>query len=194
MPGPPSKEAREAARAALKRGESQNAVSKATGIDRKTLRSMIQRENIIPQAIPHIGEAEAQAVRAETRSNVVSIATRQAVEQLAASGLIDQQADDIAVSLQTHGKISRMMLEYAERMMQDAIDGKVWAGEKQSQADVFNSIVTGVAKAVAASRDIAGLKTGQTSFDTGAKIDPNITLTIKRLPKTREEYENGKVA
>ena len=158
----PTVEQRAEARRAYEAGEAIKSIARRTGIDPKTLRGYRDREGWIPPPPPPGGEAREEQ-KAAIKARVIDFSTRKAIEHLEASGAVEQQADLIAESLAAHGKVSKRLLEYAEQMLDRGIAGKIMPGERQSEADVFSSVVTAVSKAVSASREIGGLRAGQIS-------------------------------
>ena len=180
MPAP-TEEMREKAKELYERTGNLSKVSDEIGIRRATLRAWRDKYNWTVHPTVHVDAQTQKTVHAIAQAQVIDIATRKAIERAEESGLIDRQADFIAESLQEHGFISKLMLSYAKKMMEDAIAGKIYPGEKQSVADVFNSVVTGVSKAVASSRDIAGLKAGQISATQTNDNDVPIVVEQRRL-------------
>ena len=177
----PSEEARREARRRYESGESMNSIAASMKLRRETLRATAQREGWTVQPNEQTAEQFKRTIQKEAASNVVNLFTKKTEEKLEQSGVIDEQVDLITESLQAHGRISKMMLEYAEKMMIKAMAGQVYAGEKQSEADVFNSILTGVGRAVEKSREIAGLKAGQISATVSNDNDAGIVIEQRRL-------------
>jgi hypothetical protein len=168
-------------------GDSISSIARHLEIRRATVHNWIRRFAWVsnPQIVLTGHQTKTAKERATTRAfaEVVDIATRQVVESVQEShpGAVQAQADLIAECLLEHGGIAQKMLKCASKMMDDLLANRIIPGEKQSVADVFNSVISGVTRAVASSRDIAGLRSGQVSTGKGFDIDQAIVIEQRRL-------------
>lgn len=143
------------------------------GVKRDSIAAHIKKGNWVSN-----GQAKGQAVEA-ARSKVIDIATRKAIDQLGGEQQIaDEVAAALRADLEAHPKIAALLMEASEQTLEKYISGDIIPGEKQSKADVFNATVQGVAKALTISRDINGLRPGQSSTE-GEKKNKLDKLTIE---------------
>jgi hypothetical protein len=96
------------------------------------------------------------ASRKEIRNAVVTDVTQHIAQRVAA-----EEGERVAAELLAIGDASRVAAEYVKDILQKARDGKVSPGEKQSLADVFNTIMSGYARFATTVREYHGLKPGQ---------------------------------
>jgi hypothetical protein len=186
----PTPEARAEAKRRYESGESMNSISKVTKIDRKTLRSMKERESWITQAIPQLGATDSSSIKAEARRNVIDIATRQAIS----TGIVDRIAESTVLDLLGDAEITNMLVSAGKRTIQEYLDGHIDAGVNQNKADVLKSIVSANKAIFELRRMMAGKTAGDASIEMGPKLDPNFTLNIRRLPTAKGDYDRSKSA
>jgi hypothetical protein len=183
----PGLEKRMEAKRRYENGENISAIGRALELRRATIHYWIKHYGWVSN--PEVELTGHQTKTAKERATdrafaeVVDIATRQVVETVQSShpGAVQAQADLIADCLLEHGGIAQKMLKCASKMMDDLLANRIIPGEKQSVADVFNSVISGVTRAVASSRDIAGLRSGQVSTGKGFDIDQAIVIEQRRL-------------
>ena len=191
----PTAEQRAEARRAYESGESMASIAQRLKLRRETLRSIAIRETWedLQTAQPTAPPTAQRTAQKRARGEVIDMMTRRAVEQIEQSGVIEEQADYIAKALSAHGRVADLLMTYAEKQLRRAVEGSIQPGERQSEADVMNAIISAVAKAFSASREIGGVKAGQMSAESGPKVDPHVTVTVRRLP-TREERKESQAA
>lgn len=182
----PGLEKREEARRRYESGESISSISREAQIRRATIHYWIRHYGWTIKEVS-LSDRQKETTIANARNNafakVVDIATRQVLEDVqgAHPEAVKAQADLIAECLLEHGGIAQKMLKCASKMMDDLLANRLIPGEKQSVADVFNSVISGVTRAVASSREIAGLKAGQVSAGKGFDLDKAIVIEQRRL-------------
>lgn len=167
--------------AAYETGETNvSELARKFGVKRDSIAAHIKKGNWVSN-----GQAKGQAVEA-ARAKVIDIATRKAIDQLGGEQQIaDEVADALRADLEAHPKIAKLLMDASEQTLEQYIKGGITPGEKQSVADVFNSTVQGVAKALSISRDINGLRPGQSSTEgeQKTKLD-KLTIEIVDAQKT----------
>jgi hypothetical protein len=130
------------------------------GVKRHSIAHRARAENWPTKG--HIDEA--------TRSNVIDMATRRAVEQMGDAG-IDAKASAIAAELIAQAEIAQLAACAAEKILREYIADQIVPSEKQSKADVFNAVLAGVKRAIEIGREINGLTAGKPSVSTAEKRD-----------------------
>lgn len=167
------------ARRAFESGEAMAAIAKRMGIHRNALNRLKGSEGWDKASNVSANVSLTHSdVQQRVSADIIDIASRRIIERPDSAAIIEQVADDIAESVKQHGKLSKLLMTYAEQMLENGIAGKIIPGEKQSRADVFNAIISGVGRAVEKSRDIAGLKAGQISARADAAKKPSVLKLV----------------
>jgi len=174
-------------RAAWESGASISALAKKYKTSRNTITARARgqawerteqvTERMLSEQIP-----DAHTITGAMRSKVIDIASRRAIErpEVAASiGTVVAAMSDMAQALAATNEVSRLAAEYAKRMLEDGLAGKLHPGEKQGPADVFKAVMAGYSTFVSTTRDNAGKKSGDPSV--GEAVDPRQTYTVERL-------------
>jgi hypothetical protein len=177
------------ARKAYEGGEPMASVARRLDIRRPTLIAARDRDRDrgdpwIVQASVQVSPTDVRAIQERAKSNVINMATRQAMEDAVANGTVSRMKAQIENDLKRHGKLAKMLMDYAEQMLQKGIDGDITPSEKQSAADVFNAVIMGVGRAIEKSRQIGGLQDGDASADSTGE-DPVTAIEIRKniVPK-----------
>ena len=183
----PGMEKRQEAKRRYENGESIAGISREMEIRRATIHNWIKNYGWVAnpnvELTGHQTKTAVERATARAYAEVIDMTTRQAVTEIQEnhSEAVKAQADLIADCLLEHGGIAQKMLKCAGKMMDDLLANHLIPGEKQSIADVFNAVISGVTRAVASSRDIAGLRAGQVSNGKGFDIDQAIVIEQRRL-------------
>jgi len=179
----PGMEKRQEAKRRYENGESIASISREMEIRRATIHYWIKHYGWIAnpnvELTGHQTKTAVERATARAYAEVIDMTTRQAVTEIQET--VKAQADLIADCLLEHGGIAQKMLKCAGKMMDDLLANRLIPGEKQSVADVFNAVISGVTRAVASSREIAGLRAGQVSTGKGFDIDQAIVIEQRRL-------------
>lgn len=171
-------------RKAYEAGESVLSLSKKHGVQRQTIMGRRDRETWTIRSTTHVsGRTEQRAVRERAQSKVIDIASRRVVEKLDTSGALDAMAADIARAVADNApmvlKLNRLVNLYADFALGEGKSEslRMKPSEKQSHADVLKALVGAMQIGIAATREVAGLRPGQSSAmaaDGGRKDAPTI--------------------
>jgi len=163
------------ARAAYERGESIASLAKRFGVKRDTVAGRRDREAWVigqgtGQGIGHVpGRTEQRVVRERAQGQVIDMASRRVVEHLASSGAIDTMAAGIAAAVAANApmalKLNRLVELYVDVALGEQAADSLYMepSDKQSHADVLKALVGSMQIAIAATREVAGLRPGQSS-------------------------------
>jgi hypothetical protein len=150
-------------------GSSISELEREYGVRRATIRDRAKREGWTVQVTVQVdgvntGQPLGEVVQKRARANVIDIATKRAIEQIEASGAVDEAAGTIAEEL----IISRRLALKMAQAMESFIDGVVAKEYKPSDAPAtrdmaqFMKDVQGAYKIhLSTIREDAGLKSGQ---------------------------------
>jgi hypothetical protein len=181
-----SKEDRENARRIYEETGNISEVQRQTGISRPTIRK-IMREELWTFHPPFQEESQpfqgtnCVSVQQKAQAEVISIATRQVIENAQTAGLVDQQVDFIEESLKAHGELSAGLLAYAKEILADARSGNYHLPKGHTTAQYAHDVAELIAKAISTSREAAGLKSGQMSSLKSTMADEPIRIEQRKL-------------
>jgi len=172
-------------RPAFEGGESILSLAKRFGVKRDTIAARRDREAwVIGHDVGHMPNREQQrVVRDRAQGQVIDIASRRVVEKLDTSGALDAMASDIARAVADNApmviKLNRLINLYADFALGEGKPESLCMrpSEKQSHADVLKALVGAMQIGIAATREVAGLRPGQSSAmaaDGGRKDAPTI--------------------
>lgn len=188
----PNQDAKAEARRVFEETGNISKASNASGIRRATIRAWIKREVWIVHMDAE-GVQPTQAASDNIRARVIDFTTRKAIEQVEASGAVAAHVDYVAASLEAHGRAASDLLTYAQELLAQARAGEVYIPKMQSHADFGNALASMVQRAIAISRDVAGLKAGQASAAQGAESEGPIIIEQRRLePRFIDVDEKGR--
>lgn len=119
---------------------------------------------------------------AEVRERVIDTAAKRVIED----ARIEDAIVEIGASLSLHPIVAKELMETAREMLRRFRNNEITAGPTQSDADVFDKVLSGIEKAFRISREINGLDRGRKSLaessDENAKVDQAILVVRERVP------------
>jgi hypothetical protein len=135
---------------------------------------------VVSASVLEVAQVGANVTR-RAQAQVIDMATRQVVEQAVESGVVEQTANDLQQSLESHARLSSNLLAFAESVLADARAGNYELPKGQTIAQYANEVAELIAKAIAISRDVAGKRPGQASASQNADSNEPIRIEQRRL-------------
>jgi hypothetical protein len=126
----------------------------------------IARETISRKATADKKAGQEWASRKEIHHAIVTDVTSRIASRVAA-----EEGARVAEELLAIGEASKLAAEYTKDILTKAKTGEITPGEKQSAADVFNTVMAGYARFVTTVREDHGIRAGQSSVPTEAGSD-----------------------
>ena len=189
-----SEEALKEARIRYEAGEPMTAIAKSLQLHRTAL-NRIRDKECWSVSVDCVSDTETKTqIKKRIQADVIDISTRKAVERVIESGAVDRLAEATVLDLLGDARITNKLVEAGIATIDEYLAGTIVAGVNQNKADVLKSIVSANKAIFELRRMMAGKTAGDASIEMGPKLDPNITLTVKRLPTTLEGYERSKSA
>lgn len=113
--------------------------------------------------------------RKDIRNAVVSDITKRVTAKVA-----EETGNSVAAELIAIGEASRIAAAYVKDILEKAKAGKIVAGEKQSQADVFNTVMMGYSRFASTVREDHGIRAGQASIPADVGSDTKFEFVVVR--------------
>lgn len=158
------------AKAMYERGSSIHEISRETKLNRRTITrySLAEGWKIAQDAPNAPGNAprctpDPAVVREQSTSNIIDFVTRKGIDSLESSGKLEEITASLNDVLLAQPRLAAKAAMLAEKIMDDAISGKVQPGLKGDWGTLLGGLIGGAERSVEMVRSIAGLKAGQPS-------------------------------
>jgi hypothetical protein len=165
------------ARRLYEEGAGVNAISRATGLHRATIRKLRDVEGWVPGETAQDRGQVADAVRSAIRADVIDLGRKRGIAQVIESGVAHDTADLVATVLREQG---RLILSVT-RSSQSAFDLYEAGTLSPAQAMMLRCLVASATQSLDAGRTFAGLKDGQASVPQSADASAPIIIEHHRL-------------
>jgi hypothetical protein len=157
-----------------------------TNVSELARRFRVSRESIKQHRDGEHGESwqPGTQVIAKVTTNVVNILTKRALDAIP-KGTVERIASDLS----EHPRLARKLVECANLILDDFIEGRLTAAPNQSMADVFNAIAAGLKRTTDLGRDVHGIKPGEASDkveDDGDEKRVTTPVFIVRSSETKQ--------